>query len=60
LGHVSESSLGILQKREMIDGGSFNKLEFCKKCVMAKQSKVSFDEGKHDSRDVLEYVHMDV
>ena len=60
LGHVSEKDLEILQKREMIDGESFSKLEFCEECFMGKQTRVSFVEGKHDSRGVLEYVHMDV
>ena len=60
LGHSSERSLEILRKREMINGESFNKLEFCEECVLGKQTKVSFGEGKHDSRNVLEYVHTDV
>ena len=52
--------LDILRKWEMINGESFNKLEFCEECVIGKQTRVSFDEGKHDSKDVLEYVHSDV
>ena len=36
LGHVSERSLDVLRKREMIDGESFNKLKFCEECVMRK------------------------
>ena len=27
---------------------------------MGKQTRVSFGEGKHDSRGILEYVHTDV
>ena len=60
LGHVSEKSLDVLRRREMIDGESFSKLEFCEECVMGKQTRVSFGEGKHDSRGILEYVHTDV
>ena len=59
LSHVSEKSLDILRRREMIDGESFSKLEFCEECVMGKQTRVSFGEGKHDSRGILEYVHTD-
>ena len=60
LDHVSEKSLDVLRPREMIDGESFSKLEFCEECVMGKQTIVLFGEGKHDSRGILEYVHTDV
>ncbi|CAL9224779.1 unnamed protein product, partial [Arabidopsis halleri] len=35
-------------------------MEFCKFCVMGKQSKASFKTGQHNTKGLLDYVHSDV
>ena len=42
LGHMSEKSLDILSKRELLCGQSTRSLEFCEQCVFGKQKRVSF------------------
>ncbi|KAE8712608.1 hypothetical protein F3Y22_tig00110239pilonHSYRG00037 [Hibiscus syriacus] len=36
------------------------KLDFCKYCVLGKQTKVRFKTGKHITEGILDYVHSDV
>ena len=60
LGHTSEKNLKLLRKKKNIKGEIFNKLDFCKECVLAKQTRVSFGDGMHTSKRVLDYVHSDV
>lgn len=60
LGHTSEKNLELLRKKKKIKGEIFNKLNFCKECVLAKQTRVSFGDGMHTSKSVLDYVHSDV
>ena len=60
LGHTSEKNLELLRKKKMIKGEIFNKLDFCKECVLAKQTRVSFGDVMHTSKRVLDYVHSDV
>ena len=60
LGHTSEKNLEFLRKKKKIKGEIFNKLDVCKECVLAKQTRVSFGDGMHTSKRVLDYVHSDV
>lgn len=59
LSHISEKGLELLPRRKMIKC-DFDKLNFCWKCVLGKQTKVSFGVGLHRSEMVLNYVHTDV
>jgi hypothetical protein len=36
------------------------KLEFCKFCVLGKQSRVQFKSATHKTYGVLNYIHFDV
>lgn len=60
LGHMSYKNLkhllgnGILTKKDVV--AEF----FCEHCVMGKAKRGSFGTGKHDTKNVLEYVHADL
>ncbi|KAL4347437.1 hypothetical protein GQ457_17G004910 [Hibiscus cannabinus] len=60
LGHLSESGMVALHKRNLLHGVKSCKLDFCKFCVLGKQTKVSFMTGKHKTEGILDYVHSDV
>ena len=60
LGHMSEKGLQILMKRKSLPGLKSLNLDFCKHCVYGKQCKQSFKVGKHNSKDVLDYIHSDL
>ena len=47
-------------ERGLLDGLKDYKMEFCKFCVMGKQSKVSFKMGQHTTKGLIDYVHSDV
>ncbi|KAL4282749.1 hypothetical protein GQ457_16G016450 [Hibiscus cannabinus] len=59
LGHLSESGMVALHKRNLLHGVKSCKLDFCKFCVLGKQTKVSFMTGKHKTEGILDYVHSD-
>ncbi|WCJ18000.1 Transposon Ty1-LR1 Gag-Pol polyprotein [Euphorbia peplus] len=60
LAHLSESGMTELHKRNLLHGVKSCKLDFCKFCVLGKQTKVSFNTGKHTTEGILDYVHSDV
>ncbi|KAL0373808.1 UNVERIFIED_CONTAM: Retrovirus-related Pol polyprotein from transposon TNT 1-94 [Sesamum radiatum] len=60
LGHLSERGMTEFHKRNLLHGVKSCKLDFCKFCVMGKQTKVSFTTGKHKTEGILDYVHSDV
>jgi len=60
LGHLSERRMTELHKRNLLHGVKTCKLNFCKFCVLGKQTRVSFMTGKHRIEGILDYVHSDV
>lgn len=54
------NNLKTLTEKGFIDRKEIKDLEFCEHCVMGKAKKVSFSVGKHNSVDVLSYVHSDL
>jgi len=60
LGHLSERGMTELHKRNLLHGVKTCKLDFCKFCVLGKQTRVSFMNGKHRTEGILDYVHSDV
>ncbi|KAL1217255.1 Retrovirus-related Pol polyprotein from transposon TNT 1-94 [Cardamine amara subsp. amara] len=60
LGHIGEHGLAELHKRNLLDGLKSCKMDFCKFCVMGKQSKASFKTWQHTTNGLLDYVHSDV
>ncbi|KAG8502454.1 hypothetical protein CXB51_000383 [Gossypium anomalum] len=60
LGHASEKSLKILAKQGLLKGAKACKLKFCEHCVLGKQKRVKFGTAIHNTKGILEYVHLDV
>ncbi|KAE8715770.1 hypothetical protein F3Y22_tig00110160pilonHSYRG00432 [Hibiscus syriacus] len=60
LAHLSERGMTELHKRNLLYGVKSCKLDFCKYCVLGKQTKVRFKTAKHTTQGILDYVHSDV
>ncbi|CAA7015031.1 unnamed protein product [Microthlaspi erraticum] len=60
LGHMSINSMRILTGKGLIDRKEVKELKFCEHCVMGKSKKLSFNVGRHDTQDVLGYLHADL
>ncbi|KAE8721509.1 hypothetical protein F3Y22_tig00015910pilonHSYRG00102 [Hibiscus syriacus] len=60
LAHLSERGMAELHKRNLLHGVKSCKLDFCKYCVLGKQTKVHFKTAKHTTQGILDYVHSDV
>ena len=60
LGHMSEKGLKKLLQQNLLPGLKSSKLEFCEHCVYGKHKRSSFGVGKHNSKEILVYVHSDV
>ncbi|KAE8674058.1 hypothetical protein F3Y22_tig00111769pilonHSYRG00329 [Hibiscus syriacus] len=60
LAHLSERGMAELHKRNLLHGVKSCKLDFCKYCVLGKQTKVRFKTAKHTTQGILDYVHSDV
>ena len=60
MSHIGEHGLKELLRRCLLDRLKDCKMEFCKFCVMGKQSKVSFKMGQHTTKGLIDYVHSDV
>ncbi|KAL0328157.1 UNVERIFIED_CONTAM: Retrovirus-related Pol polyprotein from transposon TNT 1-94 [Sesamum calycinum] len=60
LGHLSERGMTKLHKRNLLHGVKSCKLNFCKFCVVGKQTKVSFTTAKHKTEEILDYMHYDM
>ncbi|KAE8681398.1 Skp2-like, FIST C domain, FIST domain, N-terminal isoform 1 [Hibiscus syriacus] len=56
---VSEANAE-LHKRNLLHDIKSCKLDFCKYCVLGKQTKVCFKTVKHTTQGILDYVHSDV
>ncbi|KAE8719673.1 hypothetical protein F3Y22_tig00109926pilonHSYRG00011 [Hibiscus syriacus] len=59
LAHLSERGMAELHKRNLLHGVKSCKLDFCKYCVLGKQTKVRFKTAKHTTQGILDYVHSD-
>ncbi|KAE8721388.1 hypothetical protein F3Y22_tig00016106pilonHSYRG00031 [Hibiscus syriacus] len=60
LAHLSERGMAELHKRNLLHGVKSYKLDFCKYCVLGKQTKVRFKTGKHKTEGIFDYMHSDV
>ena len=60
LGHMGERGMLELHKRDLLKGVKTCKLEFCKFCVLGKQSKVQFKTATNKTEGILDYVHTDL
>ncbi|KAE8673710.1 hypothetical protein F3Y22_tig00111774pilonHSYRG00047 [Hibiscus syriacus] len=59
LAHLSERGMAELHKRNLFHGVKSCKRDFCKYCVLGKQTKVCFKTAKHTTQGILDYVHSD-
>jgi len=60
LGHLSEHGMTELHNRNLLHCVKTCKLDFCKFCVLGKQTRLSFMTGNHTIEGVLDYMHSDV
>ncbi len=60
LGHMGERGMLELHRRNLLKGMKTCKLDFCKYCVLGKQTKVQFKTATHKTEGILDYVHSDV
>lgn len=60
LAHTSIKNLKLLAEKGVLDVKKISDLEFCEHCIMGKNKRLSFNVGKHNSTEVLRYVHSDL
>ena len=60
LGHMSMNNLKVLAGKGLVNGKEIKELDFCEHCIMGKSKKLSFNVGKHEAEDALNYVHADL
>lgn len=60
LGHMGLKCMNELVKGGYLDGKEVHTLDFCEECVLGKSQKQSFQEGKHVTKEPLEYIHSDL
>ena len=60
LAHTSVKNLKILAEKGILDKKKISEMDFCESCIMGKNKRLSFNVGKHNSEDVLRYVHADL
>ena len=49
-----------MHKQGLLCGDNINKIDFCQYCILGKQHRLAFKVSIHKSKDVLEYVHLDL
>ena len=60
LGHMSESGMSKLHKRNLLTEIKSCKLDLCKYCIMRKQCRMRFKTATHKTKGILDYVHLDI
>ena len=60
LGHMSINNMKILTGKGLISSSEVKELKFCEHCIMGKSKKLSFNLGRHDTKDILGYLHADL
>ena len=60
LGHMSELGMAELIKRDLLQGCSLGKMQFCEHCIFGKHTRVKFNASVHTTKGTLDYVHADV
>jgi hypothetical protein len=58
-GHMSALGLAELSKRGLLDGCHAGTLDFCEHCVFGKHKRVKFCSNVHNTKNILDYVHVD-
>ena len=60
LAHTSMQNLKVLAEKGILEKKKISEIDFCESCVMDKNKRLNFKVGKHNSDDVLRYVHADL
>ncbi|KAI5338265.1 hypothetical protein L3X38_017536 [Prunus dulcis] len=60
LGHAGEKALQGLVRQGLLKGAKTCKLDFCEHCVLGKQTRVRFGTAVHQTKGIIDYVHLDV
>jgi hypothetical protein len=60
LGHMSALDMEELSKRGLLDGCHSDNLDFCEHCVFGEHTTVKFSPAIHNTKNILDYVHVDV
>ena len=60
LSYEDKKFMQVLAKQGLLKGAKTCKLEFCEHCVLGKKIKVKFGTAIHRTRDILDYVNIDV
>ncbi|CAL2233267.1 unnamed protein product [Prunus armeniaca] len=60
LEHAGEKALQGLVKQGLLKCAKACKLEFCKHCVLGKQTRVKFGITIHHTKDILDYVYTNI
>ena len=59
LAHTSVKNLKLLAEKGVLNKKRISDLDFFENCVMGKNKRLNFSVGKHESEEVLRYVHSD-
>ena len=57
---MGECGMQKLHKRNLLNEVKIWKLEFCTHCVLVKQNRVQFKTSTHKTKEIFDYVHLDV
>jgi hypothetical protein len=60
LGHISHHGMAELMKRNLLDGCTSSKINFCEHCIFRKHKRVHFNTYVHTTKGTLDYVHVDL
>lgn len=60
LAHLGDRRLMELEKQGLLRDDKIQKIEFCDYCILGKENRVKFGQGKHTSTRPMEYIHSDL
>ena len=55
LGHIQE-----LGKKNLLGGDKLEPLGFCKQCAHGKTKRIKFENGIHQTKQIMDYIHLDL
>ena len=60
LGHISEKGLNEISKQGLLGKDKVSEMDFCEHYMLGKHHRLSFKVGQHNSKAILEYLHLDL
>lgn len=49
-----------MSEQKLLGKNKVSKVEFYESCILGKQHRLKFKTGSHESKVILEYVHLDL